>query len=107
MSELPSFDDYDEVIHAPRRLSICAFLASVDAAEFATLRDSLGISESSLSKQIRILVIADYVRTERVTARGRARMWLRLTSAGRDAFDAHIARLRHLVQTYGLGPNPE
>ena len=32
---------FDPVIHAPGRLQICALLAAVDQAEFATIRDAI------------------------------------------------------------------
>lgn len=91
------FDEFDDTIHAPRRLAICAFLTSVDAAEFATVRDALGISESSLSKQIRMLSDAGYVSIERVVFGGRRRMWIRLTPVGRRAFDDHVENLRRIL----------
>ena len=33
---------FDEVVHAPNRLQICAMLSAVDSADFATVRDGLG-----------------------------------------------------------------
>lgn len=92
-------DSFDDTIHAPRRLAICAFLASVDAAEFQTLRDALEISESSLSKQIRMLTDAGYVTTERIVTGSRGRLWVRLTGEGRQAFAAHVAKLRQILRT--------
>jgi DNA-binding MarR family transcriptional regulator len=91
-------DQFDETIHAPRRLAICAFLATVDEADFATVRDSLSISDSSLSKQVRILADAGYIVAQKVVSGGRARSWLRLTAGGRAAFAAHVERLRRILE---------
>jgi len=48
-ADVPGFD---ELIHAPNRLSIVALLAASQWAEFTFVRDSLGMSDSALSKQI-------------------------------------------------------
>lgn len=90
-------DEFDETMHAPRRLAICSYLVTVDAAEFSALRESLKISDSSLSKQLHILSNAGYVTLEKVGGRGRPRTWLRLTTEGRQAFKAHVNRLRGIL----------
>lgn len=87
----------DPVIHPPKRLSIMATLRRMGAADFRFLQQQLEISESDLSKQLRTLAKAGYVR---VTKRGRgpnSSTWFRLTAAGRRAFDAHTAALRTLI----------
>lgn len=88
---------FDEVIHAPNRLQICALLASVDGAEFATLRESLGVADSVLSKHLRVLVEAGYVTSEKLTGMGRAKTWAKLTKPGRAAFASHVAELQRLA----------
>ena len=46
---------FDELIHVPTRLRICAALDHVVALEFSVLEEGLGISTSLLSKQLRVL----------------------------------------------------
>jgi DNA-binding MarR family transcriptional regulator len=88
---------FDAVIHAPNRLQICALLAAVDTAEFATVRDSVGVSDSVLSKHVATLQEAGYVDVRKATVASRVRTWLSLTKAGRRAFRAHVAELRRIV----------
>ena len=88
---------FDTVIHAPNRLQICALLAAVDSAEFATVRDSVGVSDSVLSKHVATLQEAGYVTVRKATVSSRVRTWLALTKDGRAAFDAHVAELRRIV----------
>jgi DNA-binding MarR family transcriptional regulator len=98
MSAKPRFD---ELIHAPTRLSIVALLAAADWADFTFVRDSLGLSDSALSKQISILEQAGYV-TVRKTGAGRSRRThLKLSAAGRRAFTAHAAALQQLIAGAG------
>lgn len=93
---------FDEVVHAPNRLQICAMLAAVDTAEFATLRDSLGVADSVLSKHLKVLVESGYVTLEKPTGMGRAKTWAKLTKPGRAAFVSHVAELRRLASMADL-----
>ncbi len=88
---------FDPVIHAPKRLQICALLVSLEEAEFRVLREELGVSESVLSKQISRLKEAGYVRLRGAAVNGRKRKWAGLTTKGRRAFAAHVEALRSLA----------
>ena len=97
----------DPVIHAPTRLSIMALLAGVTEAEFSTVRDSAGISDSVLSKQASALEAAGYVKIRKGYVGKRPRTWLSLTTAGRDAFNAHVAALQRIVEQAGATLTPQ
>jgi DNA-binding MarR family transcriptional regulator len=88
---------FDELIHPSTRLSIVALLAAVDWADFSFVRDELGLSDSALSKQLSTLEEAGYVAIERPLSDRRRRVRARLTPAGRNAFDGHVAALRAIV----------
>ena len=87
----------NEVIHAPNRLQICAFLISVDRAEFSVVRDMLGVTDSVTSKHIKVLEHAGYVQIAKPTGQGRVRTWLQLSPSGRLAYAAHVEALRRLI----------
>lgn len=93
---------FDPVVHAPNRLQICAMLAAVDSVEFGAVRDELEVSDSVLSKHVRVLEEAGYVRVKKATVGSRQRTWLVLTKAGRTALAGHVAELQRL-----LGPAAE
>ena len=95
---------FDETIHAPHRLQITAMLAAVDFAEFAAVRDAVGVSDSALSKHVRTLEEAGYVTVTKVSIASRVRTRLALTKAGRRAFDAHVAALQEIVTKAALRP---
>ena len=88
---------FDPVIHAPNRLQICAMLATVDSAEFGAVRDTIGVSDSVLSKHVKQLEGAGYVALTKAPFETRLRTWLSLTRKGRAAFKAHVAELERLV----------
>ena len=90
---------FDETIHSPNRLRICAALSAAREVEFATLERGLGVSKSLLSKQLRVLIDAGYVAVERKPQPfGRPRTWVGLTSAGRRAYRNHVAALRKIIE---------
>jgi DNA-binding MarR family transcriptional regulator len=88
---------FNEVIHAPQRLRICAMLSGAQKAEFRLLQEHLGLSKSALSKHVALLTDAGYVRQERVLRDSRNRLWLSLTPEGTRAFAAHVKALRQIV----------
>ncbi len=88
---------FDNVIHAPNRLQICAFLAPLQEAEFQVLRDELGVSDSVLSKHLKQLEEVGYVAFRKGAVSGRQRMWASLTTSGRKAFAGHVQELKHLA----------
>ena len=90
-------EEFNTVIHAPHRLRMCAALDSVDEVEFAVLRDVTGVSESVLSKQVKVLEDAGYVTTTKGTRDSRVRTWAKFTREGRRAYRAHGAALQSIV----------
>ena len=88
---------FDEVVHAPNRLQICAMLSAVDSADFATVRDGLGVADSVLSKHVRVLHEAGYVAIHKATSASRVRTSLSLTETGRAAYEGHVAALQAIV----------
>lgn len=89
---------FDPVIHAPGRLQICAILSGVDQAEFSLLRDRLGVSDSVLSKHLKLLEESDYVALTKATQDGRQRTWANLTKQGKAAFKAHVVELNRMAE---------
>jgi DNA-binding MarR family transcriptional regulator len=90
-------DGFDEVIHAPNRLQICAYLASLSEIEFVTLRDFLGVSDSVLSKHLKLLADAGYLNVIKRAENGRQRTWIALNKDGRRAYQNHVRELKRIV----------
>ena len=90
---------FDELIHAPTRLALVALLAATEWADFQFLRDSAGLSDSALSKQLTTLEDAGYIAIERPVSNRRRRVHVRLTERGRASFDGHVAALQAVIAT--------
>ncbi|MFD8145359.1 winged helix-turn-helix domain-containing protein [Streptomyces sp. NPDC059708] len=89
--------DFDEFLHVPARLSVVALLAPADWVDFGFVRDTVGTSDSALSKQVTALTDAGYVEVRKTRSRTGRLMHLRLTPQGRQAFQRHAAALERIV----------
>ena len=101
MSTPPGFD---ELIHPPTRLGLVALLAATEWAEFGFLKESTGLSDSALSKQVSTLADAGYAEVRKEGAGRRRRTLVSLTARGRAAFDGHVEALRRLVGPAAAAP---
>lgn len=88
---------FDALVHAPHRLQICAVLDTVDQAEFSLLRETLGVSDSVVSKQVKALEDAGYVKVSKGIVERRSRTWVAFTASGRSAYRGHVAALRAMI----------
>ena len=88
---------FDPVIHAPNRLQICALLDASKELEFQIVKEQLDVSDSVLSKHLKVLEEANYIRLIKKTEFTRQRTWLALTSLGRKAFKGHLKELKRIV----------
>jgi len=89
---------FDALIHAPKRLQICAVLAPLKEVEFKLLRERLAVSDSVLSKQLKALEDAGYVILNKRTENGRQRTWVSLSREGRIAFSGHVKTLKEIIK---------
>ncbi|WP_282792649.1 transcriptional regulator [Streptomyces sp. CC224B] len=90
------------MIHPYNRLQVCAMLSSVESLGFSEVRDALGVSDSVLSKQVKVLQEAGYLAVRKETHNSRVRTWLALTPKGRKALTAHLSELRRIAEAAGL-----
>ncbi|SDT32742.1 winged helix-turn-helix domain-containing protein [Actinoplanes derwentensis] len=98
---------FDDLIHAPTRLSLVSMLAATDWADFKFLRDSLAMSDSALSKQLTTLEEAGYLEIRKSFVAKRPRTSARLTPQGHEAFAGHVAALQEIVARAGLAVLPD
>ena len=89
--------DFDPVLLDPTRLSIVSLLSGVQWAEFAWVRESVGLSASALSKQVTTLGAQGYVDIDKGYVGKRPRTWLNLSAEGSAALEAHLAALQRVV----------
>jgi DNA-binding MarR family transcriptional regulator len=89
--------DLDRVIHEPGRLMIVALLFAVERTDFLYLQHETGMNKGTLSSHISRLEEAQYVEVEK-TYRGKVpQTLLRLTAAGRKAFEEYRRSLKQAL----------
>lgn len=86
----------DALMH-PVRFSLAAALASAEEIDFPTLRDTLQVSDSVLSRQASQLEGLGMVRIKKGYVGKRPRTWMSLTKEGRTQWQAHLEALRAIA----------
>ncbi|WP_309132189.1 transcriptional regulator [Brevibacterium sp.] len=81
----------------PTRLGIVASLKNRDRAEFKLLRDSLGVSDSVLSRHISALETSGLISVRKGYVGKRPRTWVSITADGRTRLERHVQALRDLA----------
>lgn len=92
-----SLADLDPHLTSPKRLAAMGILAAATKVEFSYLRDELELSDSDLSKQLKVLTEAGYASSFR-TGKGKTRAsWFAVTAQGAAALEAHACALQSLL----------
>lgn len=87
--EVQALSEIDRFIHEPARLVILALLAVVESADFTFVLRQTGLSRGNLSVQMNKLEDAGYITIEKEFVGKMPRTLLRMTAAGRQAFEAY------------------
>ena len=99
--QLRAISNLDRVIHEPGRLMIFALLGAVKECDFLHLLHETEMNKGNLSSHLARLEEAGYVEIEK-TYRGKVpRTLLRLTRAGRAAFDQYLKGLKAAIKPAG------
>ena len=87
----------DEVIHQRTRLGILTVLSEVDGADFVFLRDTLELTDGNLSRHLRVLEDAGFVKITKDFRNRRPHTTARATPSGRLAFQRYLADLQVVI----------
>ncbi|MDJ0314060.1 transcriptional regulator [Arthrobacter sp. H35-D1] len=91
--------ELSEVLHQPVRFSIAASLAKTETMDFKDLRNTIQVSDSVLSKQLSTLEKAGFVQIKKAFVGKFPRTSVKLTVAGRQAWEHHLQILRDIAGT--------
>jgi DNA-binding transcriptional ArsR family regulator len=92
--QIQAIAELDRVIHEPGRLMLVALLFAVDRSDFLYLQHETGMNKGTLSSHLSRLEEAGYVEVAK-TFRGKVpQTLLRLTGAGRKAFEEYRRKLK-------------
>ena len=97
-ADLSALTEIDRLIHEPARLAVMALLYVVESADFIFLMNQTGLTWGNLSAHISKLEEGGYLGVEKTFKGKRPNTTLRLTSTGRQAFQAYTGKMRQLFK---------
>lgn len=87
----------DDTVHQRVRLGILAVLAEADQADFSYLKDVLDLTDGNLSRHLKVLEEAGFVKIDKGYEGRRPRTRVNATRQGRSALAEHLAALQELI----------
>ena len=93
--------DADEVIHQSTRLTLMSVLNALphgEALEFKRLKAIARATDGNLGAHLATLEKAGYVEVEKDFVGKRPRTQVRISRAGRRAYEGHLAYLRDIIE---------
>ena len=95
--DLQPIADIDRTIHSPARLSIMAYLAAVDRADFIFLMNQVGLTRGNLSSHLNTLEAAGYIEIQKEFIDRIPRTLIRLTPEGHDAIQRYRKQMQKII----------
>lgn len=90
--------DINKLIHEPARLMIFVYLYVVESADFTFLIRQTGLTWGNLSTHITKLENAGYIEVNKEFKGKKPNTMLKLTTAGRKAFDNYRKKMKQLFE---------
>lgn len=87
----------DPAVQHPTKLAVVAFLSGCAEADFKTVRDRLGLTDSALSRTLSGLEESGHVAVRKGFVGKRPRTWVSLTRDGRSRLASHLAALQQIA----------
>jgi DNA-binding MarR family transcriptional regulator len=89
--------DVDQIIHAPARLAVLAYLYVVESADYVFLIRLTGLTWGNLSTHLGKLEEAGYVAIDKTFQGKKPHSTIRLTPQGREAFKAYKHSMQQIL----------
>jgi len=96
-ANLSSLAEVDRLIHEPARLAVIALLYVVESADFIFLMNQTGLTWGNLSAHMSKLEEAGYIEVMKSFKGKRPNTMLRLTQAGRMAFQSYRQQMKRVL----------
>ncbi|KGN96751.1 transcriptional regulator [Porphyromonas sp. COT-108 OH2963] len=90
--------ELDPLLHSQLRLAIISILMGIDEADFVFLKEKTEATSGNLSIQLDKLSQAGYIEIRKEFIGKRPRTSCRITSAGRNAFEAYVEALKQYIE---------
>ncbi len=97
--DVSALRNLSDTVHQRSRLSVLATLHEVGKAEFSLISQVTGLSDGNLSRHIKVLEDAGFVKMQKGYIGRRPRTWIEMTREGHRAFEEELQLLRNLVDS--------
>lgn len=97
-ANLTELINLDRLVHEPARLAVMALLYVIESADFTFVMNQTGLTWGNLSAHLSKLEEAGYLEVEKSFVNRRPNTMLRLTTEGRDAFQAYTRKMKQFLQ---------
>jgi DNA-binding MarR family transcriptional regulator len=87
----------DQVVHAPARLMILAYLYVVESADYVFLMRQTGLTWGNLATHLNKLGEAGYIKIEKTFVGKKPHSTVQMTEQGRAAFRAYKQSMRQVL----------
>ena len=87
------------ILHQPVRTQLVAFLMTRENATFKELKEVLEVTDGNLDAHIKKLMAEKYIKSKKVTGKGRPQTFYSLTNKGSQAFREYIQTLQVLLHS--------
>jgi DNA-binding MarR family transcriptional regulator len=98
--DLSELAGLDRVVHEPARLAVMALLYVIESADFTFLMNQTGLTWGNLSAHMSKLEEAGYLEVVKSFKGRRPNTCLRLTSQGRQAFQAYAQKMKKVFRDF-------
>lgn len=88
--------EIDRVIHEPARLVLVAHLYVINSADYTFLMQTTGLTWGNLSSHLAKLEESGYIEMEKDFVERKPHTMVKLTAAGRRAFDDYRRQMKQL-----------
>lgn len=89
--------EVDRLVHEPARLAVLSLLYVVESADFIFVMNQTGLTWGNLSAHLAKLEEAGYVQVTKTFRGKRPNTTLRLTDAGRTAFQEYVRKMKQVL----------
>jgi DNA-binding MarR family transcriptional regulator len=96
-ADLLALAEIDRLVHEPARLAVMALLYVVESADFIFLMNQTGLTWGNLSAHMSKLEEAGYIEVVKSFKGKRPNTMMRLTQAGRVAFQAYRQQMKRVL----------
>lgn len=103
MTDAPSPEGLDKVIHERARLGMMSALAARGRMTFGELKTLLAMTDGNLSVHARVLETEGYIEIKKSFVHRKPRTTMILTRKGRDAFRKYVDYLGRVIRMEGSG----